>query len=337
MMKKALRILLIITHTTLILCLFGYTIFKVHGFTYNIEENEIQLTSIIDIITYPRGAELYLDSGKYNGKTNTIIRPEPGKHTISLKKEGFVTFEKEIEVLIKEATQLEVFLLPDYNIKTPKKLLKNVYLIGISPFDKNITALVDNEHNRIVVYDTSKEKITDIIPISDKILKIKWYDSETITYQFEDRSIQTYNIWNKKQISKPLSVNNFKKYFGDNTRFELSRTLPFLKGKVIENFYLDWQDQSIILNDTHSINECDIQNETCQTLIRFSDPIVKTIYIEGQGILIQHENRIQYYDYEGVRELMPLSDSIEIEYLPKTKEILFTSKGTLFRWQVFYK
>ena len=207
--KKVLHILLTIAYVTLILCLFGYTIFKVHGFTYNIEKNEIQLTSVIDIATYPHGAEIYLDGGKYNEKTNTIIRPEPGKHTITFKKEGFATFEKEISVLTKEATQLEILLLPNYRIKVPKTLLKNVHLIEINPFDKNTAALVDNEHNRIVIYDMNKEKIIDIAPTSDKILQIKWYESEIIAYQLEDRSIQTYNIWNKKQISKPLSTNNF--------------------------------------------------------------------------------------------------------------------------------
>ena len=167
--KKVLHILLIATYATLILCLFGYTIFKVHGFTYNIEKNEIQLTSVIDITTYPRGAEICLDGGKYNEKTNTIIRPEPGKHTITFKKEGFATFEKEISVLTKEATQLEILLLPNYRIKVPKTLLKNVHLIEINPFDKNTAALVDNEHNRIVIYDMNKEKIIDIAPTSDFI------------------------------------------------------------------------------------------------------------------------------------------------------------------------
>jgi hypothetical protein len=309
----------------------------VHGFTYNLEENEIQLTGVIDLITHPHGAEIYLDGGKYNGKSDTIIRPEPGRHTITFKKEGFAVIEKEVDVPIKKAIQLELSLLPDHNVKIPTKLLKNVNLIEINPFDTSTTALVDNEHSRIVFYDLNEERITNITPSSGKISKIKWYDNETIAYQLEDRSIETYNLWNKKLVSKPLSVNNFKKYFGDNTRFELSRTLPFLRGKAIENFYLDWQSQTIVLNDSHSIDECDIQNETCQTLIRFSDPIAKTIYIEDRGILIQQENRVQYYDYEESRELLPLNDSIEIEYLPNTEEILFTSKGTLYRWQVFYK
>ena len=112
-MKKVLHILLIIAHTTVMVSLFGYTIFKVHGFTYNLEENEIQLTGVIDIVTYPHGAEIYLDGGKYNGKSNAIISPEPGKHTITLKKEGFATVEKEIEVPVEKAVQLELFLLPD--------------------------------------------------------------------------------------------------------------------------------------------------------------------------------------------------------------------------------
>jgi hypothetical protein len=316
--------------------MFGYTVFKVHGYTYDPVANEIQSTGVIDIVTHPSGATIYIDEGEYGVRSNTIIRPEPGDHTLVIRKEEFLEYKTDTNVSLDKANLMEITLIPDPSIKIPEKVIKYVDTIYKNEYDSSKVALADHEHERVVILNTDDNEVTHVIREAGKVENAKWIDKDVIAF-VQDKTIRIFNTITDSDTKVLLIPSNYKKYLGDNTRSDLNEAIPFMKGKEVQNFFIDWDEQTLVYNDTNSIHECSIKEETCKTLVRFSEPIVKTEYIENLGILIQDEDQIKLFDYEKTRKVLDTKTSIPFSYLQDSQEILFTKDGTLYRWKVFYK
>lgn len=334
-MKKIANILLIIGYACFITSMLGYTILKVHGYKYDVTANQITSTGIIDIISYPSGADIYLDEGKYNGKTKAIIRPEPGKHTIMLEKNGFFPVEKNVEVNPKNAVQIELRLLPNPEINKPEKIMKSIQLVEINPFNNSLAAFADNANNRLFIYNLNSKAIEKSVKIPKQITRFVWQEDSLLVYQTEDRNIHTYKLTTDETTSFSITPENYKKFLGDGQRTELSKTIPFLLGKDVSNFKILWNKQKLYYNNKYAIFLCDLQNQKCETVIRFSEEIGKTVYLES-GVLIRLENSITFYDFSQARKAIDIDTNSPFAYLPYTQEILFSQEGILYRWKIFH-
>jgi len=95
--SKLLIIILILGSTTLLyLFLAGWR--PSFNFNETTPSFEVKQTGMISAKSDPQGANLYLDGKLITATNNTLSGIQPGKHKLRIVKNGYVDWEKEIEV-----------------------------------------------------------------------------------------------------------------------------------------------------------------------------------------------------------------------------------------------
>ena len=82
------------------------------GYRLDKEKNKIDLsrTGMIGAKSIPEGANIYVDGQLTSATNDTISAVTPGKHTLRMLKNGFVTWTKEIEVFPELVTDITAIL-----------------------------------------------------------------------------------------------------------------------------------------------------------------------------------------------------------------------------------
>ncbi len=77
----------------------GVTLFFAYGYRYDLEERVVQKTSIIDITSRVNEVDVFMDGEKVGESLPYQIKGVlPGFHTVTLKKEGFLPWERRVPV-----------------------------------------------------------------------------------------------------------------------------------------------------------------------------------------------------------------------------------------------
>ncbi len=84
--------------------------------TSSVERPKIQKTGMIAIRSIPEGAKVYINDKAVTATDDTITSLSPGKYRIVVKKEGFETWSKEIEVFPELVTDITAILV----LQSPK-------------------------------------------------------------------------------------------------------------------------------------------------------------------------------------------------------------------------
>jgi hypothetical protein len=120
-------------------------IFYARGFNFNFQNKKIDHTGLLSIATTPQGAQVFLDDRLTSASNTTITYLKPKKYKLKLTKDGFNTWEKEIEIRADLTTEVEATLYPS----VPE--LKPLTLTGAA------NPLASPDGNK-TVYSTSDEK-----------------------------------------------------------------------------------------------------------------------------------------------------------------------------------
>ncbi|MBU0667725.1 PEGA domain-containing protein [Patescibacteria group bacterium] len=99
MKQSTWRLLLEFFFVTLFLVVTGVTLFFANGYRIDVDEGSVQKTSIIDIVTPKTETEVYLDGEQLAELLPIQIKNVlPGVHDLSVRKEGFTVWSREVEV-----------------------------------------------------------------------------------------------------------------------------------------------------------------------------------------------------------------------------------------------
>lgn len=90
----------------------GGAILIARGYTFSPTEKRIVGTGIITVTSEPDAASVYVDGHLTTATDATISSLSPKKYTVRVIKEGFIPWEKEVEVREGLVTELEVTLFP---------------------------------------------------------------------------------------------------------------------------------------------------------------------------------------------------------------------------------
>ncbi|MEX0621387.1 MAG: PEGA domain-containing protein [Candidatus Woykebacteria bacterium] len=87
-------------------------IFYASGYRPNLTDRNIQATGVVSIRSKPSEASVFID-GKSKGTTNVDLSSlQPGKYTVEITKEGFTSWQKEVEVKKEAVNVIEAVLFP---------------------------------------------------------------------------------------------------------------------------------------------------------------------------------------------------------------------------------
>ena len=109
MRKRVVIAILVIFFVLLTACA---VIFYARGFSFDFSNKKIDHTGLLSIATVPQGAQVFLDDRLTSASNTTITYLKPKKYKLKLTKDGFNTWEKEIEIRADLTTEVEATLYP---------------------------------------------------------------------------------------------------------------------------------------------------------------------------------------------------------------------------------
>jgi hypothetical protein len=102
--------IIIFTTTIIVVSTVGYfaSLFA-RGYRFNPKTGDIAPSGILVANSDPNGAQILID-GELKGATNTTINLPPGTYDISIRRDGFIDWNKRIQIITEEVTQIDVSL-----------------------------------------------------------------------------------------------------------------------------------------------------------------------------------------------------------------------------------
>ncbi|OGD88829.1 hypothetical protein A2693_02205 [Candidatus Curtissbacteria bacterium RIFCSPHIGHO2_01_FULL_40_12] len=106
------RVAFSIIIAALILIFGTVAIFWARGFKLNFKDRTIDRTGLLVASSVPTGAEIYLDDRLTSATDTNIAYLEPKIYKIRIQKDGFTTWEKDIDIRADLATEIKALLFP---------------------------------------------------------------------------------------------------------------------------------------------------------------------------------------------------------------------------------
>ena len=204
-MTKRTRTILFLICLFLFLLIAPLAIFYSQGYRFDFDSKKITQTGGLFLKVFPKSAEIYLD-GKLKKKTDfffgsiLIENLLPKKYKIEIKKEGYFTWEKNLEIKEKEVTEAKNVILfpenPNFTILT-----KGVKKFWLPPDQKKIILLEEGEAGwALKLYDLEKKVKSHLISEDD----VYSAGADLLNLEFSE---------NSKEISLEIGMKEQLKYF----------------------------------------------------------------------------------------------------------------------------
>jgi len=242
-MTKRTRTILFLICLFLFLLIAPLAIFYSQGYRFDFDSKKITQTGGLFLKVFPKSAEIYLD-GKLKKKTDfffgsiLIENLLPKKYKIEIKKEGYFTWEKNLEIREKEVTEAKnVILFPENSNFTI--LTKGVKKFWLSPDQKKIILLEEGKTGwALKLYDLEKKVKSHLISEDD----VYSAGADLLNLEFSE---------NSKEISLEIGMKEQLKYFSleldkvPSVLTEIEPLLPPLKDIITyqtfngQRYYLD--------------------------------------------------------------------------------------------------
>ncbi|MDA1038369.1 MAG: PEGA domain-containing protein [bacterium] len=111
-MTKRVRTLIFWLFTVLFLITAPLVVMYTFGFRYNAATRQIVRTGVLSITTIPRNADIDIDDKRHRMSTPTLVKQlRPRNYKVSLTRDGFIPWEKEIKINTQETTFIESVVL----------------------------------------------------------------------------------------------------------------------------------------------------------------------------------------------------------------------------------
>jgi len=136
------------------------------GYRFNPQQKTITATGIFSISSWPKAAKIYVN-GKLVGVTDTNLTFPYGKYDISVKKEGYTSWDKTIVLKGELVETIDALLFPINASLTP---LTNIGITRAVPIEQSDRILLfsqndDALHDGIYVFEANKKPFSFLPPL----------------------------------------------------------------------------------------------------------------------------------------------------------------------------
>lgn len=286
------------------------------GYRIDFENKKITQTGGLFLKISPKQADIYLN-GKLSRKTDFFFGSAlienllPKKYKLEIKKTGYQSWEKTLEVTKKEVTEAKnVILLPeDLNLNSLSKGVKNFWL---SPDEKKLALEeLDEAGWSLKLYDLDKNVKSHLISEGNIYSK----GADLLNLEFSKDSKEIYLNVAIKEAEKNFTLKLDKTPPTLTERKIATTSENIIASKTIDNdaFYLD--KSGYILREEETITEkpFPIQKETEYLLEVFANFIFLK---EGENLyLLNPESKSFEKFFSGIKDLKLSPDSKTLVYL----------------------
>ncbi|MDP2671084.1 MAG: PEGA domain-containing protein [bacterium] len=281
------------------------------GYRIDFKNRSIDGTGIIQITTTPKGAAVLIDGEKSPKQATDVnlTNLHPGKYKITLKKSGFIDWQKEVEVRAGLVTPLEALLFP----AAPN--LKAVTFTGV--LGPKISP--DNQKLVYAVNSADKEGLW-VLDLSDRPLffskEPKLIAQDSSTFKFSSAEYQW--IPDSKSVLVTLKVAEVEKNFlldasSENKQFtDISAKVSELKKGWLQDSTLKTSDRF-----NHIGSQAKKLSEGAKT-VSFSPDEERVLIVKKDGTALVYDSK----PYVG------FDDKAKIYNLPKADSYLWYPEET---------
>ncbi|MFA6308076.1 MAG: PEGA domain-containing protein [Patescibacteria group bacterium] len=261
-MKKALRKITVLIFFMLFFILAPLLIAYSLGYRYDFKTTSIQKNGAFYLKSYPRGADIFIDAKKNKHKTPTqIVNILPGHHQLTVYKNNYVPWTKNLDVYSGETTFAEDIVLFLENRPKTSLGLGGEQLILNNNKDKYV--FIDTD-NKLMITDVEQAKVYEIAALEKSYKLIDWSeDNQQILLRDENNTKNNYFSFDINQENlEAIPIVGANKMLWENN----SQSLIYLKdNKLYRHYYnaiLDSADQiDELLDLKYDVNDFTIKNK----------------------------------------------------------------------------
>ncbi|MBN2087328.1 PEGA domain-containing protein [Candidatus Peregrinibacteria bacterium] len=278
-----------------------FSLFITYGYRYDFDEKEVVQTSVIDVCTIPKEADLYLDEEFYSDKScQKIYGLDLGAHELSIQKEGYYTWNKSLYLNSEQVSLYPfVFLIPFPEFYPKVVLDENVGNILISP-NQSLYATYDEVLDVVKIYSASRIA-PYIIEAPAYIQDLMWVDnSRLIADTTEGRYLVNvqkgeWNLVNDIILHTPTSSNKLI-VDGNEIWIDYGETKKFItrySENIVSAQYF-YNEYNLLITTNEDVRICDTDGENCHVVTKkdsgtpiANPPRSKKIVFVKDGVLTQ--------------------------------------------------
>lgn len=284
-----------IISATVLLILYG------RGWKVNPETRDLSKTGLLSASSWPSGASVFIN-GRLTTATNTPVQLDPGKYQVRIEKEGFIPWEKAVEIkpeLVYETNARLFPAAPELKPLTSSGVLnpvlspdgeKIVYGVASSSAQKNGIWTIDMKTNPLNLGGNQRQIIKDMPGFSFSNASLFWTpDSKSVLV----------TLTNGNFLLDATTTNDGAKLF------DVTATLPALKAQ--------WDEQEKTQKTT-LINRLPIEiskTASASAMVKISYDETKALYKENLNV-----KGFKVYDIEK-KKTYDIPDAKIIYWLPE--------------------
>lgn len=175
-MKLILRVLFLLAFIGILIAVIGYA----RGYRLDIENRSLKSTGIIAATSYPKAAKIYIN-GELKGVTDTNIALPPGNYQVEIKKEGYTSWSKKINLKGELVINADPVLFPTNPSLSP---LTNLGVIKAIPTEDGDNIVIIASESAYL-FDVGKKTLPFFTPLN-KIVDLSKFTNIT---DFSDTQI----------------------------------------------------------------------------------------------------------------------------------------------------
>jgi hypothetical protein len=193
-------------------------IFYTAGYRYDWDKGEVQKTGVISIKAQPKNAKVFLNGVKLDKELPMrLSNRAPGTYQLKISKQGYHTWQKNIEVNSKKTTYVNYIQLLKNTLPIKLDLNLNfdkIKQVKISPHHPYIIAVIKEKNfYELKLIDLEQKEITNLARTSEVISppKVAWHNTRPYAYiklNKKDNNIIQLVSGTEQKIGKAVNFSN---------------------------------------------------------------------------------------------------------------------------------
>jgi len=308
-MSKKINFIFFIVFSIIAVLTTAFVIITYSGYKIDFKYMRLIKTGSIYINTNPTKADIYIDNKKIDQRTPAIINHViPGRHTITLEKKGYKTWETNIDIPPEITTFLNCELIYEDIELSKTSELSNQPLILSNNKRYILYIKHENNLNNIYVYDIASQEQFKIYSAISNIGRIEWAPDDKRVL-LEDSKFLVINL---NIIELPVINNAIQSYKLINLNTLIPDIADIIWNQSADNILVITNDKQLYKVDINSeeITKINI-NDFGRIGLFIND---KIIYINSQNILreynISSDLTNEYIDYNNIKNIKYYDDYI---------------------------
>ena len=317
-MKRVLQILIPLTSLGFLVGVAFVFVMLARGYTINFKKQTFEKTGVVNVVTDPSGAFIWLDSKPYGRSNKALPAIKVGEYELKLFKDKYFPFKEKIKVAHARATLINVKLVS----QTPGELVLN-----LDPTDK---WFIDRETHSLFLLTQrvirKKGSILEYLPLGEDVKKV--------SVDHKDKAWHLYRVYLYSNVLSGvgLGIDEITRIDSQKTEiirgldkiFRIGKYVIFVTKKkeayvvkpnakpVLDEFLSSYLqkgyrllyggDTHVVLATDHTVFSYDLKHGV-KTLIVDTPNEKFCVSPREKDIVVVASSWIRFYDYDGVENL----------------------------------